>query len=398
MVKMKTKSDFQKSTLPAAARKRAREKAEGKRPGLQVGSEAKKRRPELQSTLPKIQRKGKIQKGELLRILDKLRIGLSTGGGADHPFLFMGDKVAIYNEKVCVAVSLPAVFFSCSVMADEFYKLVSGATGDIQLRKETDGQKHNQIVAEVGPNFSFGLPYEEPGDIHGMVESLGHNDLQWRPLTEEMKRAIVLCSFCASGDMTKPALSGVYVGGGEVLSSDNYRISWHRLEKGIRRKFLVPATSVIPLVNFELDNYALTDSWVHFKGADVIFSACLLFHEYPDGEVKGFFPEKPGKEFEIPKKLSGVLDKTLVLLQEDHVIDKRVTLTFNKDNVVCSVEKPDLGWFKESIPMEGPKNSIKVEANPVFLKEILKYSTKAFVKNNLMVFRSGNFKHLMALH
>lgn len=334
-------------------------------------------------------KKGGIEKGDLLKALDRIKPALSREEGQ---YLFMGDKIASYNnEDICIVVPFP-IGFSGSVGSDAFYKLISGTTDDIQLKL-----KENQIVVKAG-SASFGLAHTESEDVRKMVESLEHDALQWRPLVEEMRRAIVLCSFSASKDTTKPHLMGVYVGEGSVMSSDNYRISWYQLEEGIRRSFLVPATSVVHLVNYDfLDEYALTDSWVHFKGEDMIFSALLLAEEFPQ-KAKDFFPEEEKESFDLPEELTAVLDKALILLQKDSLLDKQTTLTFDKSSVICSAEKQDLGWFKEAIAMKGPKKPVKAEINPVFLKEILKRSTQAiFVDENRMMFVSDNFKHLISL-
>lgn len=335
------------------------------------------------------------EKTELLEVLTKLKPGLSVKDDEqmDH-YLFMEGRVATYNGDVCIVVEFP-IGLSGMVKADEFYKLISNTPAKtIQLEL-----RNNQVVVECGKDFSFGMTCTEPGIIYEKVKFLDDSELQWRTFTEEAKRAIVLCSFTTSKDITRPDLAGVHVGGGEVLSSDNYRISWYQLEEGMRRNFLVPATSVVHLIDYDLESYALTNSWVHFKGKGIVYNARLLAEEFPQN-TKKFFPTNEEKGFVLPKELVKLLNKTLILQQDVPLLDKRVSLAFGKNKLVCEVMRQNLGWIKESISLkDGPKESVKVEVNPIFLKEILKYSTKVTINDNRMLFLSDDFKfkHLIVL-
>lgn len=341
------------------------------------------------------EKKGKIKVKDLLEILDILKPGLSSGGlqeEADH-YLFMGDKVATFNGSICVVADF-SIGFEGSVKALEFYKLLSGvAEKKLEIRLEK-----GQLMAGKKKS-SFGLSYCEPGKSHEIVKSLYKKDLNWRPLNEEVKRAIGLCAFSSSKDMTKPALAGVFVGGGDVMSSDNYRISWFQFEEGgIKRSFLIPAQAAAYLIQYDLKEYALEESWVHFRGNEVYYGSRLLDNEFPQ-KAKEFFPEKDLEGFEVPEALSAALDKAMILLQEDPLLDKEVNLSFRRDSILCESNKKGVGWVEEEVPLKGgPEEDIKLSVNPVFLKEILKYTTQVIpVDENRLMFLSGNFRHLIAL-
>jgi len=337
-----------------------------------------------------IEKKGGFNRLDLLTVLDSLKPGLSNR--EETSYLFMKDRIATYNDELCLVADYP-IGFEGSVRAEELYKLLMKTSAkEINLDLE-----EQQLKVKAGKS-SFGLAYREGSEIQEKVESLKHKELKWRPLSKELKDAMVLCSFSASKDMTKPALTGVYVGGGEVLSSDNYRISWYKVEEGIRRSFLVPATSIVHLIGYEMKEYCLMDSWIHFSDGKLHFSARLLSEEFPT-KAREFFPEETEEGFELPKELSGVLDKAMVLLQDDFLLDKAVKLTFTEKDVSCRVDKMDVGWFLESVPLErGTKGQIEIEINPVFLKEILKRtSTVSLMGEDKVLFTSGNFRHLIAL-
>lgn len=339
--------------------------------------------------------KGRIDREELLKMLDDLKPGLAVSNILDQMdhYLFMGDRIATCDGEICVVGEFP-IGFSGSVKASEFYKLLSG----MDSKKLELTLEKGQLTAGEGKS-AFGLVYREPGEFHSLVESFGYGDLSWRKLSEEMKRAIGLCSFSASKDMTKPVLSGVYVGGGDVLSSNNYRISWFQPEEGaIKRNFLIPASAAVHLIHYDLDRYSLTDSWMHFKGKGLFYSARLLGGEFPSN-AKMFFPEEYGEGFELPEELIEALNKSMILLQEDSLLNKQVDLFFKRDKIICSVRKKDVGWVREEVSLKGgPKEPIKLSINPVFLKEVLRYATRVVaVDENRIIFLSDNFRHLIAL-
>ena len=338
--------------------------------------------------------KSKFDRQELIAVLDKLKPALATKAIVEQTthYLFMKDRIATYNDEMCCAEKYP-IGFSGSVKAEEFYKLLSKSSAkkvDLDLQE-------GQVKVRVGSS-SFGLAYMEEGEAHKKVSSLGHDELKWRPLPEDLKNGLILCSFSASKDMTRPALTGVYVSGDNVLSSDNYRISWYRLHDELRRKFLLPASSVVHLVNYDVNEYCLTDSWMHFREGDFVFSTRLLSEEFPE-KAKEFFPEEVGECFELPQEMGNTLDKALVLLQDDFLLDKEVSITFSQNEVVCDVKKKDVGWLTEKTEMEaGPKEDVSIKVNPIFLKEILKKTTKlSVISEDKILFMSDNFKHLIAL-
>lgn len=337
----------------------------------------------------------KLKRQDLIKVLDLLKYGLSTKEIVEQTthYLFMGDKIATYNDMICIVASFNTGFFG-SVRSGEFYKLLSKVSDDYINLILQEGQ----FVINAGRS-SFGLAYMEPGKIHEMVGSLDHDDLEWENLSKEMKEGLVICAFSASKDMTSPVYTGVYVDGNDILSTDRYRISWCRI-KDSGASFLIPASSAICLLHYDLDYYSVTDSWIHFKGKDLIFSSRLLAEEFPK-KTKTFFPGKLTGGFHLPDGFDGALDKACVLLEQDFDLDKQVEIEIKKEGIlICQVEKEGLGWFKEEFELGDSfeYEDLKLITNPIFLREILRYKPEIIpVDENRLLFTSDNFSHLVSL-
>lgn len=347
---------------------------------------------------PKQEKEGK--KSTLLKVLASLKPGLSSRAiveQTDH-YLFFEDKIATYNEMICIAGPFN-IGFSGSVKAVEFYKLLAGISSEeisLELKK-------GQVVVET-EGSSFGMAYSDSGQIHDLVKTVVFKDLSWRVLPKGLKQALVLCSFSASKNMTTPALTGVWAKGKDVLSSDDYRLSWYELEKGLRRGFLIPASSAVWLREYEFEEYCLETGWIYFKDEDgLILGARLLGEEFPAERAKSIFPQKEEKGFALPKELKKAVDKTAVLMQGDPVLDRQLTLTFFKEKkkykVKAEAKKKEVGWFSEIFDMEeGLEDGFSITINPVFLEEILSYAViLRLVGETHALFLSDNFKHLVSL-
>ncbi|MBU0847212.1 hypothetical protein KKH23_08530, partial [Patescibacteria group bacterium] len=149
----------------------------------------------------KIEERGEFNRQELLNILDSLKPGLFSKGITEQTthYLFMEDRIATYNDELCLMVEYP-IGFKGSVRAEEFYKLLAKSSAE----KVSLDLKEEQLMVKAGKT-SFGLAYTEEGQVHEKVRSLEQDSLKWKPLSKELKEAMVLCSFSASKDMTKPA-------------------------------------------------------------------------------------------------------------------------------------------------------------------------------------------------
>ena len=347
---------------------------------------------------PKQEKEGK--KTNLLKVLASLKPGLSSKAiveQTDH-YLFFEDKISTYNEMICISCPFD-IGFSGSVKAIEFYKLLASISSEeISLELEK-----GQIVVET-KSSSFGMAYSDSGPIHDLVKAVIFKDLSWRTLPKGLKQAIVLCSFSASKNMTTPYLTGVCVKGQDVMSSDDYRVSWYELEKGLRRAFLIPASSAVCLREYEFEEYCLETGWMYFKDKDgLVFGARLLGEEFPAEKAKSIFPQKEREGFALPKELKKAVDKTAVLMQSDPVLDRKLTLTFfkegKKNRVKAEAKKKEVGWFSEIFDMEeGPEKEFSITINPVFLEEILNYAVILCpVSETHVLFLSDNFKHFVSL-
>jgi DNA polymerase III sliding clamp (beta) subunit (PCNA family) len=192
---------------------------------------------------------------------------------------------------------------------------------------------------------------------------------------------------------------GVSVFKGDVLSTDGYRITWCMIKDLIDERCFFPAYSAAMLPRYSLASYCIKDNWFCLKGPEVLFCSCLLDYSFPDEKVKSFFKNiRKNKGVEIPKELGALVDRALVLLENDLLLDKEMTLEVAKGKITCRVDRKDVGWFKEKMDFPDKKTSFKIEVNPMFLKEVLKHASHmALVSDSTLRLYSDSFEHLISL-
>jgi len=342
----------------------------------------------------------KMEREKFLHVLELLMPGLERTGMVEQTahFVFLGDKICTYNDRVCVLIPYETGL-ECSVEADSFFKLVTKLEGEeIALRR-----KGNQVVVKSG-KVQFGVSCSDDDQVPKLVDDLRLDKIKWTELSKDFVEGLSLCVFSVSRDMTRLDLTGVYVSGEDLLSSDRYRISWYRSDDKMAATFLLPGTGAVALLEYSPTHYSVKEgeeAWAHFKNdAGVIFSARLLIEKFREKEVKEFFPKakKGKKKVVLPvKELMGIIDRAKVLLSDVYLLDRKIFLEFTGDKIICKSEKQGRGWFVEKIAFKG-KEKFEFVINPDFLEQALKYVVElSFVGEDKILLTAGNLRHLIAL-
>jgi DNA polymerase III sliding clamp (beta) subunit (PCNA family) len=331
---------------------------------------------------------------ELLVTFAKARAGLAKKDIVDagKSFLLTGEEIITFNDYISVQVPFKTDF-SCAVIADEFFKVISKIkkeTLDLSYNKDT-----NEVVINAGKiKASLICSGAEVGKITESVKAPA--DAKFLSLPADFMDAIALTISAASTDMTKPILTCLSVDSEGIASSDNLRISKYVFKEAkMKKSFLLPASAAIELLSYKtMKKYFISESWVFFKDdAGIVFSAKILSGEYPD--VSPFFDIK-GTAIDLPEKLIESIETASILADGDFTFDKKIEISYKNKKVMCKGVTSDVGWVSSTITCE-TKEELSFQINPFFFKEMLKHSMKAQVSDNGLLFTSANFKHIVSL-
>lgn len=331
----------------------------------------------------------KINRQELLETLKTIKPALSTKDIVENSntFIFTKNEIITFNDKMSIGIGFETDF-ECLVPADEFYKLLTEIDSEnIDFKIKDDKLLFN--TGKIKASLSV-----HPIDEEILKTIRPDSKLKWNKLPEDFSEGLSLCAFSTSKDMTHPALTCVNVNENEIISSDNLRISLYKLSEPVKDSFLIPASSVQELVKFEITRYCLQDSWVYFKSRNkVTFCSRTVESEFPDCshllDVKGI-------KFKLPKDIKKSIKISSIMADGNFDIDKKIDVELSDGKIKCKGQNQS-GWVESEAELSYKKDDIKFSINPDFFSHILDKATTACHNGNVLLFRSGNFKHLISL-
>lgn len=201
----------------------------------------------------------KIQRDDFKSILNVVKPGLAKKEILEQTthFVFTGEEVFTYNDKICISHPFKTDF-SCSVVADDLIRILNGMKSE-ELEIFC---KDNQLQIKGGKERGGLVSYPE-GQINALVSSLGIKDLlkkRWSFLPKGFSKGLSLCIFSASKDITHGVLSGILVRDDSIISMDDLRISRYTLDESVPNAFIIPGSSAAELAAFPATKYLLTNS------------------------------------------------------------------------------------------------------------------------------------------
>lgn len=328
----------------------------------------------------------KIKKDNLIKALQLVMPGISqTSTGQESCFIFTEEGyVVAYNDEIFCSHPIE-VDFTGAVPAKEFLSLLNKTTkAEIELKAQKG-------TLEIKGSGKAGLRLEDkitlPINEMGLPE-----EEDWLELPETFCEAVKFCLFTCSKDATKPILTCLHVFNDYVESSDNHRITRHQMKvakKGYMKELLIPFNAAKNLVNLDLESYAVTEGWLHFKtNQDIVFSCRVFEDDFPDFDE---FLDVEGEEIEFPKNLNEILDRAAVMSNGE-----RVTISIDDNEIEVST-KGDNGWFKEDTKIKYAGEAIEFDIAPEFLKTILKSEGDIIIGKKMLLFEGKQFKHVAKL-
>jgi DNA polymerase III sliding clamp (beta) subunit (PCNA family) len=335
----------------------------------------------------------KINKKELINILDKVKPGLSTKELIENTnkFYFTGKEVITFNDEICTRVPYETDFVG-TVNAQKFFDLLNKIqTPEIDLTFDEKEIKVQAKKAKAGITLDPDgvLPIEELGELP--------NPKEFKSIPKNFVDGIFMSSFCVSTDSSNPILSCLYIDGKSIMSSDSYKVFKYELNKKMK-SFLLPAFNIQSIKKYNINKYALTDAWIHFKTTENFILSIRIYPstEYPD--IKELFDGVQGDSFSFPDTTQNILDKAIIFCDGAFDIDTVLNVQIKGKKLTVS-SKSDDGWFKESTVSKTKLDYLQFDVNPNFLKQILKLGNDCIIdkEQKRVLFKGDDWKYLFSV-
>lgn len=335
-----------------------------------------------------------MERTKLLNALKAVAPGVAKGGallpGADS-FIFQDGYIKSYNNHLSVLYPYDTGV-EAVVKAAEVIKVMEKMS-NVDIKMEIKGNSLD--ITDGVTTLSMRLIETEAADL---IASLALEDLDWLSLPKDFTKALSMCLASVSRNITYGALVGIRVNANDVMSSDNFRATWVTISEAMA-PFTIPEGAVVDLLKLpDLEQYAVTNSWVHFMNKDgVVFSSRLIASEFPEDGLKKMFPTTGKDSFSLPNGLGEALDRVGVLTYtQDDGMDY-VSLSASKGVLVIKGER-QYGSIQEKVKINDGEwpNGVSINIQPKHLIDIME-NTKTFqMAGNLVYFHGKKFKHIIA--
>lgn len=322
-----------------------------------------------------------IDRAKLLTALEKVAPGLapSENIAQSASFVFSNGKVFAYNDEIAVG-HLVDLDVEGAVSSKELLALLGKLKSETVEMKVSNNElliNNKKIKSGITMEKEILLPIEQLSVAFG-ADMYG--------LPDKFMKGIKICLTSCASDSESIILSNVHMKNEYLESCDNYQMTRFDMGEDSQEDVLIPAAACKYLIHYEVNQYHLTDGWIHFSdGGDLIFSCRVIEDEYPD--LDSFLKVK-GNTITLPKQLNEIMDRS-------NIFNSRVQINILKN--WCKVRaESDTGWIEEKVRIK-EKRDIDFSINSQMLQTILKISNELTVGKQSLKFEMGDFVHVIAL-
>jgi len=338
-----------------------------------------------------------ISRLELLKAFKTLLPGVDSTNPTTMSdiFIFDGRWVKTGNNKLSISYPFPSdTGISGGVKAKELYKILAKMTDETV---EMENVESTIIIKDRITNLTLNLIQDETTDR--IIRNKKLQRIAWEKIPENFCKCLMLCMFSTSSDQNSGVWNTVYINGKDMVSTDNVRVSWAKLDKKMP-EFMLPVSSIVEVLKMEPNNYFIDSAWAHFQNEKngIILSTRLVIGEYPIDDLKVLFDkETDAKEYVFPEDLQKSLSRVSVLSYKDGYID----LYYDDKNGYLIVKgEREFASIKDKIKISRGTFPVKKRLHiaPDFLIDILPKTKNFKLAGNVILFEIENYKHIIALY
>jgi hypothetical protein len=378
-----------------------------------------------------------IDREALLARLKTLKrsVGRSAIDQFSH-FLFMDDKIVVYGGDAAITTYF-STGITGSVAAKGFYKWLVGLEdpwigldlewSGVDERGKWSGEKgswegansERYLSKDDSPDYNWLFimtpdrhdPFPAYSEFFAdhpyitlpkRIKEDGLDDLNWQPLSSQIKEGLLSCKLAASRDMTEKELVGVLVDGNRILASDGLGTSMLQLDLESEESFLLKAEGLKLLTIGNFDTYCLDRDWVHFSDGTYAVSIRRLDQsKYPVEKALDGWDDNidRGTVFRFPRKLASTIEKLQVFFPSHEKADFAVEIKVERDQITCFALNRRHGGASPTIQVpELDVGEFSFEVYPEMLKGFLgKYEAAITEDRKNLMFILENHRHIIPI-
>lgn len=328
----------------------------------------------------------KIKTEILKKSIEKMKPAFQKGMLTEFgQYLFISNKQLLaYNDAVCVIAPLDTEL-EVALPADEFMQFVQKTKS-----KEIEFTVDESIVIKAGrakANFA------KNDDVLERIKDLNiYAPSELVKLPTDFIEGMKLVRHSVSKDKTERYMTYIKVSGNKLASTDNFRISEYVMS-GEMEDMFIPQDVLSHMIKYEFTEYKKFEGIAYFRDADDVYFATRLgeteFVEYE------YLLDVEGESFSFPKNTLDMLALASITTDGAISIDKTVRIAIGEGKLKISSEN-DVGKVEVDESVESEINAT-ILVSPEFMQDVLRTTRDCVISENLILFKTDNFKQVIAL-
>jgi DNA polymerase III sliding clamp (beta) subunit (PCNA family) len=334
-----------------------------------------------------------INRIDFLNVLQNLSPALVRGmNKLSNHFIFDDNKIMAISDEIQNLEIFDHGITHAAIDGKNFIQIISKLKDD----EITINQNKASITIKAG---SFSANIKILADFTMPVLS---SPEEWIDLPDGFIEAINFTAGSALKDenVDVPGLSHILIdniddGNGYAVAMTGFRGTKFKLNSRVETSFMVPASMVKFIVNYNVIKYNVDDNWLHLSNdRGSIFSFRLLASDYPKNVLIYFNVD--GNKINLPTGYYDVIERVQTIVTAEFDQDKFVKLIFSQGQVEC-IGMGQLGDIQETREFDYDGPDIEILIHPVPLVEILKHSSEFVLGENRIKFETDKFQHFICL-
>lgn len=343
----------------------------------------------------------KISVPDILKQLEMAQVVLDEKGLVDFTanLIFKNGRLHASNDRLLIVspISIKAEF---SINGFDFYKVLSGATGEADLMTTAD--KVLISAKKVKAELSKYAIEESLGWLDQIDEAIVSKLNNFQDLPINFWEGLDWCKFSAGKDVSVRAITCVRVQGDKALSTDNYRASRYIFDKDTGIDVLIPKENVASLLKFPgLTKFMLLTQndmpvWLCFLNPETGFicGTRLVVGAFPD-EILAFF-DQTGEAITLPAELKDQVSRAGKFAEG--IADETTSIMLTMGNkVIKTVAQKASGTLEQSTEAEYEGEEITFFTIPALFEQILSKVSKITLCGGFLLFDVDKFSHALQI-
>lgn len=330
-----------------------------------------------------------IKREDFLNKLLIVQPGLSTREIVEQSscFVFKDGMIMTYNDEIACRTKLN-LGLEGAVPADKLLSLLGKMIEEeIEIENE-DGQL--KIKGKGSRKSGIRMEAEVLLSVD-KVEMPKKGD--WKELHEDFTEAVSICCESANRDSSSGWSTCLHITPKWIEAMDNMQMTRFQIETGVEEKVLIRANSIKHLATLDVEEFAVTSKWMHFRSKNKMLFSCRRFiDEFRDPSK---FFKVSGIKTSLPKGLASSAEIAEIFSSEEKDRNELlVTLTNGKVRIRGEGAS---GWFSESKKLKYRGEDLCFTIPPKLLREITTRHNECEISEKCLLVDGGKFKYVTSL-